>query len=309
MNSAESDRVNPAAGANQTAGANPITGTGGAAETSRAARIRPALGQVQETLLIPVYARAVESAREEPIFYDAKSLQMVEQIDYDFARFAAAKHVLLDVTVRTALLDRLVGQFIADNPAGQVINLGAGLDSRFCRLDNGQIHWIDLDMPDSIALREQFFPALPRVRQIAKSMFDIDWTEQLFDVPGEQTLLVAEGLFMYFQPAQIQQFVCQLAERLPGANLLFQSISPAYVGRQSRVPGVRETAATFGWGVRCGKELEAWDPRIEFIDEWFLVDQFPHRWGRLRWLAKIPYFGREVRRVMKFSQLRFATGS
>jgi O-methyltransferase involved in polyketide biosynthesis len=263
------------------------------------------LGAVQETLLIPVCARATETRRPDRLFADPLSVEMVERLDYDFGRFRELGNVMRDVVVRTCLLDRLVGQFMAAHPDGQIINLGAGLDTRQQRIDNGRMHWVHLDMPDALALREHFFPREERTRLLARSMFDWEWFEQLFAVPPADTLIVAEGLFMYFEPEPIRQLILRLAERLPGSQLLFQSISRRFVGRQRSVPGVQQTAATFGWGIDHGRELEAWDRRIEFVDQWYLVDQFPQRWGRLHWYAKIPILGRELRRVMKLTQLRF----
>lgn len=144
------------------------------------------LGPVQETLLIPVYARALETARPRPLFRDAMSTEMVRRIDYDLSRFDQATNVIRDVVVRTDLLDERVAAFIAGNPFGQVINLGAGLDTRLSRLDNSSIHWVDLDIPDAIELRAKFFASGERKRMIPQSMFEPDWFERTFkNVPPE----------------------------------------------------------------------------------------------------------------------------
>jgi O-methyltransferase involved in polyketide biosynthesis len=38
-----------------------------------------------------------------------------------------------------------------------MVELGTGLNTRFERLDNGRVHWFDLDLPDVMALRRVFF--------------------------------------------------------------------------------------------------------------------------------------------------------
>jgi O-methyltransferase involved in polyketide biosynthesis len=38
-------------------------------------------------------------------------------------------------------------------PKGTVINLGAGLDDTFSRVDNGRVSWYNLDLPDASACR------------------------------------------------------------------------------------------------------------------------------------------------------------
>lgn len=50
--------------------------------------------------------------------------------------------------LRTVILDTWVRDFLAGHPAGTVVDIGTGLNSRFERVDNGQVHWIDLDLPD-----------------------------------------------------------------------------------------------------------------------------------------------------------------
>ena len=55
------------------------------------------------------------------------------------------------------------------------MELGTGLNTRFERVDNGSVHWIDLDLPDTIALRRRFFSDTERRRMIAASLLDEDW--------------------------------------------------------------------------------------------------------------------------------------
>lgn len=57
------------------------------------------------------------------------------------------------------------------HPEGLVVNLGAGLDTRFYRLDNGTITWIDIDLPEVVAfspepIRRRLTPDL--IRKAAK---------------------------------------------------------------------------------------------------------------------------------------------
>lgn len=263
------------------------------------------LGAIQETLLIPLYARAQEAKCRNPLFRDPKSVEMVEKLEYGFRRFDAAVNVLRDVVIRTELLDHLVSQFLDRHPSGQVINLGAGLDTRFIRLDNGLVHWVDVDMPDATELREKFLPPSERNRVIGRSMFDYEWIDEIFRISPWQTLLLAEGLFMYFQPDEIRYLFQTLATRFPGAELIFQSTSPDFVGRKRQVPGVRETPATFGWGINHGRQVEEFDPNIRFIDEWYLIDRHRSRWGNLRYLTLMPPVRNYVRRSMKFTRVKF----
>lgn len=270
-------------------------------------RWQPRLGDVQETLLIPLYFRARETQRADAIVRDPHAVRIVAALDYDFSRFDEAKNVGLDCVIRSEVFDEQVSRFMADNPGAFVVNLGAGLDARFWRLDDGRVRWFDLDMPDAIQLRRRFLPEGPRNRSIACSMFDPYWMDQVDATPETPLLVVAEGLFCYFQEQQIRQLLAMLARRWPGVEILFQSISPRYVHRQRRIPAVNQTRARLLWGINSGRQLEAWDPSYRFLGEWALIDRHRRRWGRLRYLAWLPWVRTDLRRVMKISRVRLGS--
>src|SRR5215475_7759922 len=114
------------------------------------------LGIVQQTLFFPLLARARETERRRPLLRDEKSADLVKRIDFDAGTFNGSVMSFL-VVLRTMIFDWWVSQFLAGNPGGTVVELGAGLNTRFERTDNGSVHWIDLDLPDTIALRRRFF--------------------------------------------------------------------------------------------------------------------------------------------------------
>lgn len=49
-------------------------------------------------------------------------------------------------------------EILRDHPDAVIVNLGAGLDTTFQRIDNGRIFWYGLDLPDSIDLRKRLIP-------------------------------------------------------------------------------------------------------------------------------------------------------
>src|SRR4051794_1921336 len=116
------------------------------------------LGEIQETLLITLWARAAESRQSRPILEDPRAVEIVDEIDYDFDRFGRETVITQPTAcVRATVFDRWVRQFMSEHPDGVIVEIGAGLDTRFERLDNGRVRWFDLDMPDSMAVRKRFF--------------------------------------------------------------------------------------------------------------------------------------------------------
>jgi len=263
------------------------------------------LGDVEETLLIPLYMRALETARPDSIIHDPKSVEIVGQLDYDFEKFAGAWMQQIEVAVRTEIIDEQVGKFLRAQPDATVVNLGAGLDSRYLRLDNRQVRWYELDTPPVIDLRRRFYQETDRNRFIGKSMFDDAWYEEIGVTTGRDVMLIAEGLLPYFSPHQVRELLKTIADRLPQAKLLFQSISPFYVNSQQRVAGLNQTRGVLRWGIRRASDLRKWDPRIKPLDEWWMIDRHQARW---RWLGKLAYFPpirRHVGQTQKLSLVEF----
>ena len=261
------------------------------------------LGPVQETLLIPLYYRAGETQSDAPAFCDDHAVAILPQIDYDFTGFDNAWALRNDIVVRTVVFDDLVHAFVQQNPDAQIINLGAGLDARFHRVDNGRIDWHDLDMPDAIDLRNRFLPTGPRNHTIARSMFDTDWFEQVDPDPARPTLIIAEALLFYFEEHQIRDLLQKLTHRFPHGELIFQSTSPRIVGRRSTVPVLRNMGAELKWGIPTAAALRQWNPNYRLLSEQSLVDRLPHRWRYYRWAKHLPRIGPYIREVMKVSHL------
>jgi O-methyltransferase involved in polyketide biosynthesis len=262
------------------------------------------LGEVQETLLIPLYFRARETQRNDPIVRDPKAVEIVAALDYDFTKFDSAGTVYLDIIIRTEVMDEQVRAFIDRHPEAAIINLGAGLCGRFGRVDNGRIEWFDLDMPDAIELRRQFYPEGPRNHILAGSMFDTDWMDAVPVRHGQPVLIVAEGLFCYFEGAEVRRLLAVIAKRWPGSEVLFQSISPRYVNQQHRVGAVNQTRAALKWGINSGRELSDWDASYRLLGEWCFIDRHRRRWGWLWYAAWLPWVRKDLKTVMKVSHVR-----
>ena len=57
------------------------------------------------------------------------------------------------LTIRAKQFDDTAKSYIAEHPRASVINIAAGLDTTFYRVDNGPIHWYDLDLPTVIDIQ------------------------------------------------------------------------------------------------------------------------------------------------------------
>ncbi|GAA1983480.1 class I SAM-dependent methyltransferase [Catenulispora subtropica] len=205
--------------------------------------VKVQLGAVQQTLFIPLAGRARESRRKHPLVRDPKAAQIMAAVDFDAARYSRGWGAGVTV-LRTAVFDEFVRGFLADHPEGTVVELGTGLNSRFDRVDNGRTRWIDLDLPDTVELRRRFFEDTDRRRMVAASVLDEDWMAVVAASPGPY-LFVAEGVLVYLDEAPT--VLTRIAERFPGALLVFDTYTKRMLDQQHRMAAKRNLTALWAW--------------------------------------------------------------
>ena len=259
-----------------------------------------ALSAISETLLLPLYCRAIESSARAPVISDPKAVAIVEQLDRAFAGSQRRLHrklvarqlpskLTLTMGLRTRRFDRYAQDFLQRAPDGVIVSLGCGLDTRFERVDNGRAQWIELDLPPVMDWRRRFFDETPRRRFIACSVTDHSWIEQLAPYRERPLLFLAEGLFMYLEPAPMKALVLELQRRFPGSELVAEVIHARWVTRmRSRFIKYKfqkqlhlADGATFQSGIDGGREPEQWSPGIQLVDEWTYFDDDEPRLGWL----------------------------
>jgi O-methyltransferase involved in polyketide biosynthesis len=155
---------------------------------------------VQATMLLPVYGRAKASRMFPDILRDDGAIRIVDNMDYDFTQIAkhyATEYGSLCCLLRAKRFDERCLAYIQKHPDGAVVNLGSGLDTTFDRVDNGSVRWYNLDLPDAMAFRQRFIPPKERCTDIAKSMFDYTWLDEI--KTADSVFILAGGLFYYFE--------------------------------------------------------------------------------------------------------------
>lgn len=197
------------------------------------------LGKVQQTLFFPLLSRAQETQSRRPLLRDPKAVQVMEQVDFPYGSYRTPMRFL--VVLRTMIFDWWIRQFLAEHPAGTVVELGTGLNTRFERTDNGSVHWIDLDLPDTIELRRQFFTDTGRRRMLAASLLDDQWLPEVEALPGPY-FFVADGVLPYLTEDQVTGTLTRLAGRFPGSKLAFDSYPRVALEWEHKMAAKRDLA-------------------------------------------------------------------
>jgi methyltransferase (TIGR00027 family) len=264
------------------------------------------LSGVAETLLIPLYIRAIESQRPDALLKDDRAVALVRQMDSAFSR---VKQIKMDEDDQVALVlrnrefDRYARDFLARYPEAVVVHIGCGLDSRFERVDNGQVEWYDLDLPEVIELRRKLIGGEgARYHLLSCSVLDSAWLDTVSVHRQRPFLFLAEGVLMYFTEAQVKSLFLTLRGHFPGAELVCDAFSPLLVWANNLRIARTKIGARYYWGLKRGQDVERWGDDICLLDEWFPFDRPEPRLAHVQWVRYIP----PLARVMGIFHYRLA---
>lgn len=225
------------------------------------------LSGVPETMLQTVYARAKES-RTRGAIHDAKAEELIDKLDYDFSLADKDAAMHSGVIARTIVLDALTQTYLEKHPGAVVVNIACGLDTRCCRV-SGYSHWYNLDLPETIAVRERIMPESGSVSQIAMSAMD-DWGSLITEA-GAPALVIIEGLTMYLSQADVQRIFAVIAARFESVTVFVETMNPMVV-KSFKEKSIEGSNAKFTWGVKDGKALAALLPGFRLVEEHSLTE-------------------------------------
>ena len=264
---------------------------------------------VAETLLIPLYMRAKESRRDNPILYDKAAERLADSLEYDYSQFDGAKLSEVGCVVRGWYFDRAVRRFVEAHSRPVVVNVGCGLDTRFQRIGDPKAIYYDLDLPEVIALRRELIPEQPGNVYIAASLLDTDWMDDLrCRHPDAEFIFIVEGVLMYFYEKQVKAFLHHVANRFVGGELWFDvcgtimsrhGVKPDSLRNHEAQIRSGKHEAQIRSGISNGHVVEQWEPSLKLIEQDNYMKFFRSRWGFFfgQILGRIPWL------CYKFSSL------
>ena len=225
------------------------------------------LSGVPETMLQTVYARAKESSGRGAI-HDAKAEEIIEKLDYDFSLADKDTAMHSGVIARTIVLDRMTKEWLASHPGAVVVNIACGLDTRCYRM-SGNAHWYNLDLPETMAVREKLLPESGTISQITMSAME-DWGSEISE-QNVPVLIVIEGLTMYLSERNIQRIFTVISSRFSNATVFVETMNPMIVKR-FKERSIEGSHAKFTWGIKNGKALAELLPGFRFVEEHSLTE-------------------------------------
>lgn len=241
------------------------------------------LSGVPETMLQTVYARAKESGSRGAI-HDAKAEEIIGKLDYDFSLAEKDTAMRSGVIARTIVLDRLTKAWLASHPDAVVVNIACGLDTRCYRM-TGYAHWYNLDLPETMAVRQKLLPESGAISQISMSAMD-GWGSEVKE-QNAPVLIIIEGLTMYLSEGDVQRIFGVISHRFEKATVFVEIMNPMIVKR-FKEKSIEGSNAKFTWGVKNGFILAAMLPGFRFTEEHSLTEGMAEFAPIYKLLDKLP---------------------
>lgn len=227
------------------------------------------LTPVSETLYVPLLGRIYASEHHPDILYDRMALAISDKLpDSIKGRTGQNEYTYIASAVRSKNIDHYVRAFLSENSDGVIVNVGCGLETVYYRNDNSQALWFELDLPEVLKLRREYFPEEARDRYLPYSMFDYRWIDAVKAAAQKPVMVIASGLFHYFHEDQVIDFIRHLSG-FPHMQLVFDAVSPAGMKMTRRYMKKmnRQDAEMFFFVGSARAFAEKISPRITVMEE------------------------------------------
>lgn len=246
------------------------------------------INDISETAFLTLQCHAIDAESSSPILHDNSSVETLDILKNYFSKSnrelhrklfqnKVKKNLVNHIVLRAKKYDSYIKEFVDKYPNATVVNIGCGLDNRFERVDNGNIHFLDLDLPDIMNIKKQIIQEKANYHQISQSVFEFDWIDR---IETEQVILVAEGVFMYCTEQDVKRLFLTLQEKLNNPEIIFEVFNSKWlIGWRKKTMDFKlkkelklGEETTFKFGISDSDEIENWNQGFRLIDDWSYID-------------------------------------
>ena len=215
-----------------------------------------------KTLYIPLYGKALVS-KKGIILEDKKAEEIWEKEKFPLGGKSKSKWLAYFMGMRSAVIDSWVSEKLSEKPESTVLHIGCGLDSRIERIQAPFEKWFDVDFPEVIEIRKEYFSETEKYKMLGASASETDWIFALPD--SEKVMVVLEGISMYLSEEIIKNLFAAIAEKFPEAEIIMDVYTEKAV-KASRIKNpIKDVGAMPSFGVDDPSVFES--GKIKFSGE------------------------------------------
>ena len=215
-----------------------------------------------KTLYIPLYGKAFVS-KKGIILSDKKAEEIWEKEKFPLGGKSKSKWLAYFMGMRSAVIDSWVSEKLSEKPESTVLHIGCGLDSRIERIQAPFEKWFDVDFPEVIEIRKEYFSETEKYKMLGASASETDWIFALPD--SKKVLVVLEGISMYLSEEIIKNLFAAVTEKFPEAEIIMDVYTEKAV-KASRIKNpIQDVGALPSFGISEHSVFES--GKIKFSGE------------------------------------------
>lgn len=170
--------------------------------------------------VISLVGRAQAQARFPDLqFADPEAEEVLGKVEVEVDGLDEAH--LRAATVETMAVDALVRGFFRRHREGLAVALHPALCTRFSRVDNGRLRWVDLDRPGVAEVKHRLY-STPARHMVAtcRSLACGCWMTALSLADGLPVLVISQGPLRRCSAEELDAFLTRASEHLPAGTEL-----------------------------------------------------------------------------------------
>jgi O-methyltransferase involved in polyketide biosynthesis len=177
-----------------------------------------------------------------------------------------------DLIKRVKYFDKITDDYILNNPSCTVISLACGFDTRFWRISNKNYKYIELDLPEVIALKKELLKEQINYELIGCSVLDLSWIDKVTMNGNSNILIIAEGIFMYLPKQDVISLFQVILQRFNDSQIVLEMVYEKYTkGLWKRIVGwyfkkFYGLKVTYVFGIKKPQDFESFGKGLKIID-------------------------------------------
>lgn len=215
------------------------------------------MNAVNRTLYIPLYGKAYVSGRK-IILHDPSAEKIWNREGFALRGKARSRWLAFYMGMRAAVIDSWVQERVGEDTL--ILHLGCGLDARCERVKEYRL-WYDVDLPDVMDVRRQYFEENERYRMLGADATAPGWLETL--PQAAKAVVVMEGVSMYLPAEKISKLFASLAAHFEKVELIMD----AYTQRAVTLSRYGNPIRTVGAGAITGIDKPQLMKGLAFVRE------------------------------------------
>jgi O-methyltransferase involved in polyketide biosynthesis len=239
------------------------------------------LDALSRTALIPFWARVQDAMLPSPILDDQAAAALAPDVERRFGAVQVGEATRVGCCLRNRAMDEWIADLAADSDSGvwTVVDIGVGLDTRLRRRPRLAERYVEVDGKAIVNLRDEWLPGTGAVRVSADGMCVEKWIDAVDHRAPSSTVLVLEGVLTYQDPLRVSRFFADAARCLPGAFVLFDSLSPLAAWPANRPAVLAQGRPRYAWSPWRTRRIPAGSRRLRVLQERGFLD-FPRELTR-----------------------------